>query len=107
MAGIFDHKKRNPRSRRPAVALDCAELREFSEMKLTINGEERDFPAPVSLSDLLDQLGMKRDRVAVERNHAIVPREQWSQTELAAGDRLEIVHFVGGGNLGRVLRETH
>jgi thiamine biosynthesis protein ThiS len=67
-------------------------------MKLTINGEERDFRAPLSLSALLDELGMKQDRVAVERNRNIVPREQWGQTELCSGDRLEIVHFVGGGN---------
>lgn len=66
-------------------------------MKLQINGEERDFHAPLSLSSLLQQLGMKADRVAVELNRSIVPREQWEGTSLANGDRLEIVHFVGGG----------
>lgn len=66
-------------------------------MKLQINGEDRDFPAPLSLLALLEQLGMKADRVAVELNRSIVPREQWANTTLGEGDRLEIVHFVGGG----------
>lgn len=66
-------------------------------MKLHINGEPRDFAAPLSLSALLEQLGMKADRVAVELNRNIVSREQWAQTSLGDGDRLEIVQFVGGG----------
>jgi thiamine biosynthesis protein ThiS len=66
-------------------------------MKLRINGEDRDFPAPLSLNGLLDHLGMKADRVAVELNRLIVPRDQWPQRALADGDQLEIVHFVGGG----------
>jgi thiamine biosynthesis protein ThiS len=66
-------------------------------MKLQINGEPRDFAAPLSLSALLEQLSMKADRVAVELNRNIIPREQWAQTNLGHGDRLEIVHFVGGG----------
>jgi thiamine biosynthesis protein ThiS len=67
------------------------------EMKLQINGEARDFTFPLSLASLLEQLGMKQDRVAVELNRNIVPREQWSDTSLGEGDRLEIVQFVGGG----------
>jgi thiamine biosynthesis protein ThiS len=66
-------------------------------MKLQINGEGRDFSAPLSLSSLVAHLGMKQDRVAVELNRSIVPREQWAETNLSEGDRLEIVHFVGGG----------
>jgi len=69
-------------------------------MKLQINGEERDFsgsPAPFTLAALVEILGMKSDRVAVELNLDIVPRDRWSSTELREGDRLEIVHFVGGG----------
>ena len=66
-------------------------------MKLQINGNPRDFSAPLSLPDLLQQLGIKPDRVAVELNGNIVPREQWEKTPLSDGDRLEIVHFVGGG----------
>ena len=66
-------------------------------MNLQINGEDRHFSAPLSLSSLVEQLGMKQDRVAVELNRNIVPREQWAGTSLSEGDHLEIVHFVGGG----------
>jgi thiamine biosynthesis protein ThiS len=66
-------------------------------MKLQINGESRDFNAALTLDSLIEQLSMKQDRVAVELNHELVPREQWSVTSLSEGDRLEIVHFVGGG----------
>lgn len=66
-------------------------------MKLQINGEDREFSPPLSLSSLLEQLGMKQDRIAVELNRNIVPREQWGETSLSDGDRLEIVQFVGGG----------
>jgi thiamine biosynthesis protein ThiS len=65
-------------------------------MKLTINGQEQDF-SPITLAALVEQLGMKQDRVAVELNLNIVPREHWASTNLGEGDRLEIVHFVGGG----------
>ena len=67
------------------------------EMKLQINGEARDFTSPLSLTSLIEQLGMKQDRVAIELNRNIVPREQWAETRLGEGDRLEIVQFVGGG----------
>jgi thiamine biosynthesis protein ThiS len=66
-------------------------------MKLQINGEARDFNPPLTLAGLLEQLEMKSDRVAVELNRSIVARDQWAKTNLAEDDRLEIVHFVGGG----------
>jgi sulfur carrier protein len=66
-------------------------------MKLQINGDDREFPAPLSLASLLGQIGLKADRVAVELNRNIVPRDQWPATGLNDGDQLEIVHFVGGG----------
>ncbi len=66
-------------------------------MKLIINGADRDFPDVSTLSSLIEKLGMKSDRVAVELNRDIVPRDRWPQTNLSDGDRLEIVHFVGGG----------
>jgi thiamine biosynthesis protein ThiS len=67
-------------------------------MTLQINGEPCKFEAPLSLAALVEHLGMKPDRVAVELNRSIVPREQWAGTALQEGDRLEIVHFVGGGS---------
>ena len=69
-------------------------------MKLQINGEQRDFdalPGSFTLAVLLETLAMKADRVAVELNLDIVPRDRWSITQLHEGDKLEIVHFVGGG----------
>jgi thiamine biosynthesis protein ThiS len=66
-------------------------------MKLVLNGEEREFPASLSLAGLLDQLGLKADRVAIELNRDIVPRDRWPDTLLKDADQLEIVHFVGGG----------
>ena len=66
-------------------------------MNIQINGEPRTFEGTLTLSSLVEHLGMKSDRVAVELNREIVPRDRWSATQLADGDRLEIVHFVGGG----------
>ncbi len=65
-------------------------------MRLVINGDERTL-ASATLDALIEELGMKGDRVAVELNREIVPRASWSATALKDNDRLEIVHFVGGG----------
>jgi thiamine biosynthesis protein ThiS len=66
-------------------------------MRLIINGEERQLEAQTVFS-LIEQLGIKGDRVAVELNHEIVPRAEWAKAALHDGDRLEVVHFVGGGD---------
>jgi len=66
-------------------------------MQLIINGQPQNVQEALLLSDLIAQLNMKAERVAVERNGVIVPRNDWPQTALQNGDRLEIVHFVGGG----------
>jgi thiamine biosynthesis protein ThiS len=65
-------------------------------MRLIINGEEHERSAD-TLEALVAELGMSSDRVAIELNREIVPRKKWSATALHEGDRLEIVHFVGGG----------
>jgi thiamine biosynthesis protein ThiS len=67
-------------------------------MTLYINGEQRDFPDGLTVATLIAQLGMKPDRVAVELNLEIVPRTQWDKTALKNDDKLEVVHFVGGGS---------
>jgi thiazole synthase len=67
-------------------------------MNIVINGENRLVDGQVTISGLVELLGMKADRVAVELNLDIVPRDRWMGTNLAEGDRLEIVHFVGGGS---------
>jgi sulfur carrier protein len=66
-------------------------------MKLIINGEEKPVENVSSLSSLLQHLGLKADRVAIELNREIVARKVWDSTLLKDGDRLEIVQFVGGG----------
>jgi sulfur carrier protein len=71
-------------------------------MNLQINGETRTFPEAAfntafTLAALIESLNVKSDRVAVELNREIAPRNRWSETVLKDGDRLEIVHFVGGG----------
>lgn len=66
-------------------------------MRLQINGEQRDFPEGFTVGMLIEHLGMKSDRVAVELNLEIIPRTQWPSTPLKEGNKLEIVHFVGGG----------
>jgi thiamine biosynthesis protein ThiS len=62
-----------------------------------LNGEAREFDAAKDVAGLIADLGLDVRKVAVERNLAIVPRSLWSQTVLDDGDRIEIVHFVGGG----------
>ena len=72
-------------------------------MNLVINGQERTFPELLTgstLQDLLTALALKSDRVAVEHNGAIAARPSWNLTPISEGDKLEIVHFVGGGAHG-------
>ena len=66
-------------------------------LALTLNGEHRRFPAPLTVAGLLEQLGLDRRKVAVERNEEIVPRSLYEATSLLDGDQLEVVHFIGGG----------
>ncbi|MBX9634743.1 MAG: sulfur carrier protein ThiS, partial [Magnetospirillum sp.] len=74
-------------------------------MKVTINGEERAFSAPMSVEALLTQLGIDPRKVAVERNLEIVPKSTYDQVTVVAGDRLEVVHFIGGGSGEAVMDE--
>jgi sulfur carrier protein len=66
-------------------------------MKLTINGEPRAFTGLAHVAELVAALGLDGRKVAVERNLEIVPRSAYGKTRLADGDRIEIVHFIGGG----------
>jgi sulfur carrier protein len=66
-------------------------------IRIEVNGEPREVPEGASVADLLSVLGLAAPKVAVERNLEIVPRSAWGATPLAAGDRLEVVHFIGGG----------
>jgi thiazole synthase len=68
-------------------------------MRLTINGEVRAFGAPLTVAELLGQLGLDARKIALERNLEIVPRSSYGAVRLGEGDRLEIVHFIGGGDV--------
>ena len=69
-------------------------------LTLLLNGQSRTFDSlsePATVDQLIAELGLKGDRVAVEHNGDIAPRTAWTETSLKAGDRVEMVHFVGGG----------
>ena len=66
-------------------------------MRLTVNGEARDFAGEATIAALVSELGLDARKLAVERNLEIVPRSAYAATRLADGDRIEIVAFVGGG----------
>ncbi|HEX3886742.1 MAG TPA: sulfur carrier protein ThiS [Phenylobacterium sp.] len=66
-------------------------------MNLTINGEPRTFEGLTDILALVSALGLDGRKVAIERNLEIVPRSAYLKTALADGDRIEIVHFIGGG----------
>ena len=66
-------------------------------MKVFVNGESRELSGSPSLADLITQLELPATRIAVELNREVVRRNDWSGTMLNENDRIEIVHFVGGG----------
>ncbi len=75
-------------------------------MTITLNGQHKVIKSfdTISLAGFVAELDLRSDRVAVELNGVIVPRDHWSETSLANGDRLEMVHFVGGGTLRNLLK---
>lgn len=66
-------------------------------IEITINGEPQQIVADSTVAHLLTQLALTPERVAIEYNLSILARKFWADTKLQAGDKLEIVHFVGGG----------
>ncbi len=64
---------------------------------LTLNGESRTFPGPLSVAGLIGTLELDSRKVAVELNREIVPRSAYRAINLVSGDSIEIVHFIGGG----------
>jgi len=70
---------------------------ETKTISIVVNGEPKSAVSGVTVSQLLETLGLRAGRVAIERNLQILPRPEWANTCVAAGDRYEIVQFVGGG----------
>ena len=70
-------------------------------MNIKVNGEAREVPPETTLEGLVRLLALAPERLAVELNYEVVRREQWASRTLNEGDRVEIVHFVGGGSAAR------
>jgi len=66
-------------------------------MKIVVNGEIKQIPGSMDLARLIEFLSMPTERVAVELNKGVVPRADWAEVTVKDEDRIEIVHFVGGG----------
>lgn len=66
-------------------------------MTILVNGEEKEMADGLSVAELIESLNLKPERLAVELNRKIVRRVQWGSTSLSDGDKVEIIHFVGGG----------
>jgi sulfur carrier protein len=69
-------------------------------LTLAVNGQNRVFAglaSPARLAEVVAEMDLKADRVAVEHNGEIAPRARWADVTVSSGDRLEVVHFVGGG----------
>ena len=66
-------------------------------ISVLVNGDAHEIASGLSVAEMLEALGLPGGRVAIERNLQILPRTSWNDTQVAAGDRYEIVQFVGGG----------
>ncbi len=66
-------------------------------MRIRVNGEEREVDGGTTLEELVRLLALAPERLAVELNYEVVRRDEWPRRTLGEGDRVEIVHFVGGG----------
>lgn len=66
-------------------------------MQITINGEKREYAERQTVSELINSLNLPDQRIAVELNREIVRKKDWENTLLNDADKIEIVHFVGGG----------
>jgi sulfur carrier protein len=66
-------------------------------LRITLNGEAKEFADGTTLLALVEQLRLAPERLAIELNFDVVRRDEWPRVKLSDGDRVEIVHFVGGG----------
>jgi thiazole synthase len=73
----------------------------MNDLQIHVNGEIRTTPRGTTVATLLATMGVDPARVAVEKNHDVVPRRTWAEAPIADGDRIEIVAFIGGGSDGR------
>ena len=66
-------------------------------LTIQVNGDTREVPQGLNVTELLEHLGLIANRLAIERNLQILPRREWGTTLVSSGDKFEIVHLVGGG----------
>lgn len=66
-------------------------------LTIQVNGDTREVPQGLNVTQLLEHLGLLANRLAIERNLQILPRREWGTTLVSSGDKFEIVHLVGGG----------
>ena len=66
-------------------------------MTIFINGEARELEAAATLTDLLDTLDLPKQRIAIELNRRVIRKQDWETTSITENDKIEVVHFVGGG----------
>lgn len=67
-------------------------------VRVQVNGEFREVPEKITLGELVRELALAPERLAIELNREVVRRAAWTETEMREGDTVEIVHFVGGGS---------
>lgn len=77
-----------------SLAVRCAKI---GFVKIVLNGETRELASGLSLRDLLVLFGLPTDRVAVELNKEVIRKADWEKIAVSESDRIEVVHFVGGG----------
>jgi thiamine biosynthesis protein ThiS len=68
-----------------------------TKKQVTLNGEPRSFPLAATLLDIVRELDLEPERLAIELNRAIVKRENWDAAVVESGSEIEVVQFVGGG----------
>ncbi|MFQ5928755.1 MAG: sulfur carrier protein ThiS [Acidobacteriota bacterium] len=77
--------------------VDMHATREARKIEIIVNGKKTKIPPTWTIDDLIQDLELQRKQIAIEVNEQIISRERWSEQPLGSGDRIEIVHFVGGG----------
>jgi len=90
-----DYLQSKPRWRglRYTISMNC----QTSQVTIAVNGDAQTVIAGSSLEHLLEQLGMQGQRVAIEHNQDVIPRSEYANVSLKAGDRVEIIRAIGGG----------
>ena len=73
-------------------------MKDNHDLRVFLNGESKDLPDTLTLAQLVTQLELPERRIAIELNRNVVRRREWENTVLSENDRVEIVHFVGGGS---------